>query len=160
MYVSNILTLYIMTPFCAPICLQNYVNKPGDECKHQYLVLFMQVNELFSFHPNGTPLSFPQGPGSGIRKNFSSRLNCLQPWPAAVALQKCWQGREVNFTNIFIRVPLLSILLWSFVFGVTYFLSVAQIGCRWAGVITPNTCRAGSRGNNNRLVGIQIRVSL
>lgn len=157
-YMSNILTLYITTPFCTPIFVQNSVSKPGDECKHRYLVLFMQVNELFSFHPNGTSLSCPQGPGFGIRKNFS--LDFLQPWPAAVTLQKCWQGRKVNFANIFILAPLLSILLWSFVFGVTYFLSVAQIGCRWAGVITPNTCRAGSRGNNSRLVGIQIRVSL
>lgn len=60
----------------------------------------------------------------------------------------------------FIRVALLYILLWTLDFRVPYSLSVTQIDCRWAGVISPNTCHAGARRDNSRLVGIQIRISL
>lgn len=70
MDVSNILKLYTTTPFCTPICVQNYVNKPGDECKHQYLVLFMQVNEFFHFILMEHPYLARRGLGPVSEKLF------------------------------------------------------------------------------------------
>lgn len=58
------------TPFCTPICVQNYVNKPGDECKHQYLVLFNELMSCFHFILMEHPYLARRGLGRVSEKLF------------------------------------------------------------------------------------------